>query len=254
MLLEVQYAFVRAILGQAADLEAMCAHRDGPSLQDRIQVYRQNCLGTLTNSLALTFPAVEKLVGCEFFAWAARSFVEGNQAVSACLDDYGGEFPDFLANLAEARSLAYLPGVARLEWAIARVIGAPDAAPVDLDRLSAGTPDVARLRLNPASRIVEDSFPVDEIWRAVETGDSEALARLDMTPRPVHLLVDQHDDGIRIAALDPGEASVLGRLVAGEPLETIISQMDRTAAAVLLSRHLAAGRFVETVSEGEAFS
>ncbi len=58
---------------------------------------------------------------------------------SGDLNDFGGEFGDFLAGWPPAAQLPYLPDVARLEWAVERVFHAAEVPPLDLSRL-AGVP------------------------------------------------------------------------------------------------------------------
>jgi len=47
-----------------------------------------------------------RLVGAEFFEGAARIFIEAHPPKSACLDDYGEKFADFLSDFEPAASLA----------------------------------------------------------------------------------------------------------------------------------------------------
>ncbi|MBX9682658.1 MAG: DNA-binding domain-containing protein, partial [Hyphomicrobium sp.] len=88
-------------------------------------IYRNTLRGTLVGALRLTFPAVQRLVGEEFFEGAARLFIEERLPASAYLDEYGAEFGDFLGRLPAASSLTYLPEVATLEWAVSRALHAP---------------------------------------------------------------------------------------------------------------------------------
>ena len=53
-----------------------------------------------------------------FFGEAARQYIVGHPSLSGDLNDYGGEFAQFLAAYPHAADLPYLPDVARLEWAI----------------------------------------------------------------------------------------------------------------------------------------
>src|SRR6516165_10691627 len=63
---------------------------------ERFNIYRNNVTITLIGALRLAYPAVDKLVGPVFFCCAARAFIARYPPRTACLDDYGGEFPDFL--------------------------------------------------------------------------------------------------------------------------------------------------------------
>src|SRR5215472_14906193 len=114
-LLEVQRA-VRASLVAHDDTEiARHLIASGFAAAERLDVYRNTFTSVLVNALRLSYPAVHKLVGAEFFEGAARAFIPAHPPAGACLDDYGGAIPDFLAGFEPAASLPYLPEVARLE-------------------------------------------------------------------------------------------------------------------------------------------
>jgi hypothetical protein len=85
---------------------------DGFAAAARLNIYRNNVAITLIAALRLAYPAVDKLVGSDFFDGVARAFIAQHPPRTACLSDYGGEFPDFLAALPAAAALAYLPDVA----------------------------------------------------------------------------------------------------------------------------------------------
>jgi len=141
-LAELQHAIGRSLLHGtdgidriADDVMALVA-ADGLDPRRRLGIYGNTATGTLVKALQLAFPAVQALVGAEFFEGAARLFIETSPPQSAWLDAYGGTFPEFLAQMPQAASLAYLPDTARLEWAINTVLHAPDRQPLDLDRLA----------------------------------------------------------------------------------------------------------------------
>ena len=85
---------------------------------DRLRIHRNTMLGALINALALTYPAIQRLVGEDFFAQVAREFILADPPRAALLTGYGAGFPDFLASYRLLDGLPYLPDVARLEWAV----------------------------------------------------------------------------------------------------------------------------------------
>src|SRR5713101_4836442 len=139
-LLELQRAVHRSLV--ARDDGAVVRHilADGIAPEARLNIYRNTFIGALTTALRLSFPAAHRLVGSEFFESAAGIFIEEEPPRTAYLDEYGEAFPEFLSRFAPAASLAYLSGVARLEWAMSRALHAPDVEPLDVSRLSAIDP------------------------------------------------------------------------------------------------------------------
>jgi hypothetical protein len=247
-LLEIERA-VRASLLDPDDTDAI-RHivSDGIAPAGRLSIYRNTVTSTLVKALRLNFPAVEKLVGPDFFEAAARHFIEANPPRTACLDDYGESFSDFLSEFPPAASLAYLADVARLEWVVSRVLHAPDGRALDITRLSALSPqDQGRLRFapNPAVGLVHASYPADEIWRAVLAGDDAAMAAIDPNAGPVWLTVRRETAGVEVARLEEAEARFLLHLIDGTPLDNALALSVAIDAPAVLAKALADGLFAD---------
>jgi hypothetical protein len=245
-LLELQRAFGAALLGaNTADAAATGA---SPALG----IYRNTCLTTLTGALALSFPAVRRLVGAEFFEAVAYQFIGAHPPSSAYLNDYGVQFPAFVAQQRQARALHYLPDVARLEWAVNRALHAQDAAALDLSALAALDPaSIAAVRFVPHGgvAVLELDTPADAIWRAVLDEDDAAMRSLDLSAGPVWLLVGRERDGVQVRRIAPVAARFSARLFAGEPLQAALDALaDGTEAGAelpaVLADHLASGRLI----------
>src|SRR5215831_11639343 len=175
-LLELQRA-MRASLVDRDDgaAAAMLAENVPP---DRLNIYRNTFVTGVTKALRLSYPAVYRLVGADFFEGAAGLFIARHPPRSAYLDEYGTDFPAFLRDFQPAASLRYLADVARLEWAVNRAIHAADAEPLDLARLSTLAPeDQIRVSFvpHPSVALVSADYPADFIWRGVLSGDEAAL-------------------------------------------------------------------------------
>jgi hypothetical protein len=244
-LLEVQRAFARALLREG-DEEAW-AHiaDDGFGAGERLRIYRNTCRSTLTATLRLTYPAVEKLVGPEFFGHAAEQFVACHPARSGYLNDYGGEFAAFLAALETARELLYLPDVARFEWALgvaANAADAPGIEPTALLLVAAERHGDLRFTPHPSVSCLELACPADEIADAVMSGNDAAMAEVDLAARPVHLIVHRGRSGIETERVTARDYGLIARLCAGEALERVVESAPGRAP-VLLARELAKGRF-----------
>lgn len=247
MLLELQRA-LRASLVERDDCEASAyLVPDGLTAGERLAVYRNTFVGVLTNALRLAFPAVHRLVGAEFFEGAARVFIEERPPRSACLNDYGTDFPEFLAGFPSAASLAYLAEVAQLEWAVNRALHAPSAARLDPARLAElEEDDRARVSFvpHPSIDLLRTEYPADTIWRAVLEQDEEALAVLDLASGPVWVLVERQPTGVEITRMSESTWRLTADLCAGRALHVALAGVDDAEAPALLAEHLAAGRFI----------
>jgi hypothetical protein len=247
-LIELQRAVYRSLVG--GDDEPAAAHvvADGIAGAARLGVYRNTFVGGLTTALRLVYPAIHRLVGAPFFESAARLFIESEPPQSAWLDEYGAGFPEFLADFAPAASLAYLPGVARLERAVNRALHAADAEPLDLSRLAGiATDDHGHIAFvpHPSVGLVQAGYPVDAIWWAVLAEDDAAMAAIDLAKGPVWLMVEGSASGVEVLRMPEPEWRFLSELCASRPLLEAIDAAPGIDAAGLLAGHLAAGRFID---------
>src|SRR2546426_4417764 len=163
-LLELQHAVRRSIVGRDDADAAANIVADGIDPAARLVIYRNTFASVLVDALRLSYPAVLRLVAAECFEGAARLFMDEQPPLLANLDEYGAGFPEFLARFPAVAELAYLPDVARLEWAVNRALHAPDATPPDLVRLATLTPDEqahVRFTPHPSAQLVRADHPAD---------------------------------------------------------------------------------------------
>lgn len=150
--------------------------------QPAFAVYRNTIFKGCVDALAANYPAVQRLVGDEWFQGAALAYVHEHMPDDASLIAYGHGFPDFLAGLDGARELPYLPGVAAFDrcWTEAHL--AADDALLDTGDLHAALAaghDV-RLKLHAATRWHwVASHPSYSIWNANRDPDTALPVELD---------------------------------------------------------------------------
>lgn len=246
-LLEIQRAVRRSLIehDDGAAAEHLLAGPLTPG--ERLSIYRNTFVANLTTALRLTYPAIHRLVGAEFFESAARIFMEERPPRSAYLDEYGAEFSAFLSRFPPAASLAYLPGVASLEWAVTRALHAGDEPPLDVMSLAAIAPaDRGRVYFtrHPSVGLVHADHPVDSIWRTVLAQDDAAMTAIDLASGPVWLLVQRVETHVDVRNIDEAEWRFVAELCAGRPLQVAIDAAPCIDAAIILADHLAAGRFI----------
>ena len=245
-LVEIQRGIAAAtISGDAAALAGLGIVAGTLSPAARVDIYRNNIFGNYRKTLAATFPVIKRLVGAAFFNAAVDAYVRAHPSTRGDVNRYGGELAGFLAAYPPARALAYLPDVARLEWAIDQAAIAADAPPFDLAALAALPEDAhAHLRFvpHPSVRLVESPYPILHIWQ-VNQPDFEGSAAVDLNEGHDWLLVARGEREVAIERLEAGAAALLRGLAAGEPLAVAA----RLAAAAepsfdltaVLQRHVA---------------
>jgi len=238
-----------------ADSPSLATHirDDGLPFDRRLQIYHNNTYGSLTEALKDTFPVVCQLVDERFFKYAAHEYIKQHPPRAPRLAEYGADFAAFLAGFEPARSLAYLPDVARLEWAINEAYHAADAPNLDPAHIAAVPQErYAALAFvtHPSCRLFTSPFPVDRIWQAHQPG-GDLASPIDLSAAGCRLLVDRRDGEIRFLSLDaPGLAFIEG-LVAGRTLQVAYeaaAAVDPTFDLVgALGTHLGRGSFADFV-------
>jgi hypothetical protein len=219
-LLEAQRAFASALLSGDTAAAAYLVERGSIEPVARLGIHRNTMLAALANAIKLSYPAVAALVGADFFEQAANEFARSQPPVSPLLTLYGAGFATFLAGYAPASGLAYLPDVARLEWAVETAARGPEfdsAAP--LAEVDLGT---AILALAPSLVLLRADYPAEAIWRAALDGDETALDAIDPGPAPAALAIWRDGDGADVATLSPASGAFLRALIAGADAETAL--------------------------------
>lgn len=193
----------------------------------RFDVYRNSVVGGLVRALAARFPAVERLVGEEFFAAMAREFVFRHPPTSPVLLEYGVTFPDFVAAFEPAAELPYLADVARLENARVRAYHAADVEPLPPPKLACASPDrLAELafEIHPSASVLRSDHPIVAIW-SMNVGEAEVGTIERWIAEEV--LVTRPRMRVETRRLAPGGAAFLQNLAAGARL----GEAARAAAA-----------------------
>lgn len=242
---EVQQAFSATLRGEDEGGLAEWVVAEDFSAAERIGIYRNSCRSVTVEALRVTYPAVERLVGRDFFELAAERFCAGHPPGSGYLNAYGGAFADFLAALPEAAAaLRYLPDVARFEWALSGAANADDAPFLDLAALAGVPPDQhenLRFAPHPSVRLLELQYPADAIADAVLAGDDDAIAAIDLASGPVRLVVNRGLNGVDARRQTPAASDLARRLFAGERLGDILEGAGPDGAS-LLADHFVNGR------------
>lgn len=213
------------------------------------QVYRNNVFENLTAALKAVYPVIERLVGEGFFRYAAASCISLHPPRSGNLHDFGENFAEFLEGFPPARELAYLPDVARLEWAWHQSFHSADGTPLAITALATIPPEQygnLKITLQPSVRMVSSPYPVLRIWQ-VNQGGYAGDQEVNLEAGGVKLLVIRRRQ-VEIEPLGEGDHVLLSCFAAGVPfaqaaesaLQTqtdydLVAALQRLAAAGILA-------------------
>jgi hypothetical protein len=165
----IQRAFRHALDDPQAATPQLLASIRGDHPAARIAVYRNNARGALASTLRAAFPAVERLLGEDYFGAVSEEYMRQHPPCSPVLNEYGGEFAAFIDGFSPLHGFPYLGDLARLEWARRAAFHAADASPPVFDSSSrAALLSLVEQRLgwHPSLRLLHSAHPILRLWQS----------------------------------------------------------------------------------------
>lgn len=217
MLSSLQSRFADALLSERLD-ETGLDDVITPATKSGVNIYRNNFLARVTEALANRFPAIQRIVGDEFFYVMARAYVLRHPPRSPILIHYGGVFAEFIDGFSPAATLSYLADVARLEDARVRAyyaadrtsVGPHDFREIEPDRLGELT-----FEFSPAAALIRSKHPIVTMW-AINVGKAELAPIQDWVGETA--LVYRRNEQVEVEKPAAGVASFLQMLMDGASL------------------------------------
>ena len=227
------------------------------SAQGLMGIYQNSGIANISQALSLTYPVIEKLVGEDFFRATCRQFIAVNWPESGNMDDYGNEFPYFLAQFEHAKHLVYLKDVARLEWDFHLSSLADDAEITDWSKLVQVT-DILQLQfsLAPSVNLISSIFPIDKIWQFNQSSNPSGFdVKANINININDNLNDRNEEGITyllvfrqvfktvIMQITVGEFSLLQAIEQDQNFEQAITSATTQQADISIDNSLK--KFIE---------
>ena len=214
-----------------------------PPADPRLAIHHGNARANWRAALAAAYPTVRRLVGEAFFDAACDEYVRGYPSRGGDLAAFGADLARFLEGHAPAAALAYLPDVARLEWALHEGFHAADAGPLDLAALARVPQEdygQLRFRLHPAARLLRSAHPVVAIWEANRPGRDGTPDRCEGDDR---VLVAREGFEPRARTVSASDWDLLALLAAGATLGEACDALGDRAEVMqdALARYAAEG-------------
>lgn len=210
-LLELQKDIVQALAGDHfPDSLSSKIYENQFAAKQRLQIYRNHHITSLTLSLKNIYPVILRLVGEQFFNAMVKDFIAKELLISGILHEFGENFPDFIIKYAPAKSLEYLSAVAHFEWSCHQAYYAADALPLDLERLKALSSQEygkIRFKLHPSHKVLEYHFPVLDIWQMCQ--QLEVDKTINLRADRQRLLVIRPELTVNMFILSPGEFALI---------------------------------------------
>jgi hypothetical protein len=246
----LQRQFVGVLFEELPDTEVswVCTQGDSSQLRGgrraetaaRLAIYRNNLHEGFIKALALEFPVIQRLVGDDYFRQLAREFLQAHPSRDGDLHPIGCEFPGYLLGRFLGTDYAYLPDVARLEWAYEMAAVAADAAAFDPHTLQYVAPESyaeLRFQVHPACHLVSSVYPILEIWRTNmdPAADGE---RVDLASGPDHVATRRVKHSVELVRLPAADYTLLESLSARATLHEAVNRLQEVDSQLDLGRSL----------------
>lgn len=224
--------------------------------QAGFDLYRNTLAKGCVDALRANFPAVERLVGVDWFGAAAALYARQLPPTSVQLLEYGQGFADFLEAFEPARELPYLGAVARLDRLWVEVFAAaerPSLALGDIADLAPEALGALCLRPRPALRWFWcTDMPAYSIWR--HQREEQPLPDT-LEWRGEGALLGRSGGQVTWQALGPGGCAFLDACAQGQSLDQASGLALAAEPALdfidLLGRLLAAGAFTSLLAPSD---
>ena len=143
------------------------------SPEDRLLIYRHNITAAQQHVLQMVYPVCLKILGEACFNTLTKDYAWTLQSNCHDLNQYGLGFADFLEVQLQLHpalnELAYLPDLARLEWAWHQSLFAKDDLPFDhlfFQILVGQHGDKLQAELSHSLIMLSSPWPVYDLWHA----------------------------------------------------------------------------------------
>lgn len=181
---------------------------------ERLSIYRDNINAGFINTLKTTYPVCNKLVGDEFFSAMCYRYLKSASSTSPDLNNYGEDFPDFIATFPHAQQLPYLSDVAKLEWYWHRCNFFKKNRVIAIEKLSGLTEQELRhceFKLADDAILFTSDYPIFEIWATNTSTDAEEKI-IELDDNKSQLIIFRDQDERRIDILNDEQYFLLATI------------------------------------------
>jgi len=214
---EFNQAFAGTLLGRGD--QDLLEHLANPAQAKRLNVYRNNVARGAIEALRAAYPAVNRIAGANFFSPMARQYWLDHPPTDAPLFLYGKGFDQHVATYEPARSLPYLPTIARLDRAWLEAHHAADTPalnPSDVTGMDPESLPELRPGLTASVQLLTLHHSAHAAWLA---NRQEAAAEdMQIGESAEHVLVWRHRGTVQSASIPVQHFDFLTRIARGDSL------------------------------------
>lgn len=217
-----------------------------------LRVHRNTVLAAISNALRMSYVAVERLVGEEFFDRMGVAYARAAPPSVPQLDDYGAGFAAYIDGFPGTEGLPYLSELARLDWQLSA-----------LGRLRCEAKGGVRLLLEGGVQLhfaaplltLVARFAVDQLRAAILAEDLDTLRAISLEPAQHHHVLWRTEAGVNVRSVSAPSARFIDAALTGAGAAAALlaaAEGDERAedVAAILAREILPAGFVR-VHAGE---
>jgi uncharacterized protein (UPF0276 family) len=193
---------------------------------ERIKVYAEGYPIRIEEALKEVYESVRHVIGANSFHQLAHAYALHHPSKDYNLTLTGRHLPRFLETYPVTQELAFLPDLAKLEWAIAEAFHSPlkpALNPAQLAGLSEIDWDEIQISFQPSLHLMASHWPVLDIWKARKLAIEEV--KIDLMNRPQILMVFRHDLKVQCELIVEAQYRLLQGLISGLSLGKVCEML-----------------------------
>lgn len=202
---------------------------NGPqgSAHPELNIYQEILLARLQSTLENVFPVIKHIVGENLFPHLTHLFVKQYPSRESNIFHYGKEFYDFIYFNQFEKTYAFLPDLARLEWAWYRVFHGSMNHYIEKPSLFdyiQKQQESARLSLPDDAELLHLQYSVYPLWTQIHHQlnlDSQQINFQTIEKKSEYLMIWQTFHGIKFERLSQDEYLLLKILNKGLTLDEV---------------------------------
>jgi hypothetical protein len=167
---QLQHDLQQHLLGETSAIAQAIVDAPPLPVAERLGIYRNAYRVRLIDALGDTYPVLHAVLGDEDFAALGAQFVAAHPSVHRSIRWYGAELAQFLERHPPFAEQPIFAELASLEWTLAEVFDAADAACVTRADLAAVDPaawSTLELAFHPSLRRLQLCWNTVPVWRAM---------------------------------------------------------------------------------------
>ena len=137
---------------------------------EQLDIYRQQFWLRHTSSLVEDFPGLGGILGQAEWQRLVEGYLACHPPSGWTLRNLGKNLPEYVQSAPELPHRSLCGDMARLEWEFIELFDAPDASPLNIDKLAQLTPDAMQngtIVLHPALSLLRVDYPVAPLRRSL---------------------------------------------------------------------------------------